>query len=206
MSTLCNFEGGPTGDEVDEDVGVLVAEPAEDLWKILLEGIGHTIDEPAAIIDEGAAILHEALESAHGRTFAAQWGQTFKVALEEVDSEESIGGIILGVARGEGAAVPGQDSRVDWEDDEEVVLEQGRHDGSPRKFEADGDGATAEALLELTGPGVDGDGVVLKDDEFGLVFSGWHQADVVLAVSPVETDDGGEVGRLAWHDFSSVYD
>jgi hypothetical protein len=28
----------------------------------------------------------------------------------------------------------------------------------------------------------------------------------VLAVSPVETDDGGEVGRLAWHDFSSVYD
>jgi hypothetical protein len=54
--------------------------------------------------------------------------------------------------------------------------------------------------------GGDSDGVVFEDSEFRALLSGGHQAYVVLAVSPVEADDGGEVRRLAWHDFSSVYD
>ena len=38
----------------------------------------------------------------------------------------------------------------------------------------------------------------------GVMLAGFEQADVVLAVSPVEADDGGEVGRMAWHGGTSV--
>ena len=60
-------------------------------------------------------------------------------------------------------------------------------------------GATTEALPEPGGPGIDHDGVVLKDGKLGCLLARFEQADVVFSVGPVEADDGGEVGRMAWH-------
>jgi hypothetical protein len=164
---------------------VLFAEPVEHLREIFLEGIGHAIDETAAILNQHTTVMHKTLKGAHGGPFATQRSQAFKVALEEVDREESIRGIVLGTAWGEGAAILGQGSRIDGKDDEEVVFQQCGNNGPAGRFKNNRDVPALKSLLELGGPRVDGDGVVFDGGEFRPFLAGGHQADVVLAVSPV---------------------
>jgi len=60
VGALDGRQGGPTSDELDEDTGVLFAEPVEHLREILLERIGHAIDETAAILDQSPWMAHVA--------------------------------------------------------------------------------------------------------------------------------------------------
>jgi hypothetical protein len=143
---------------------VLFAEPVEHLREIFLEGIGHAIDETAAILNQHTTVMHKTLKGAHGGPFATQRSQAFKVALEEVDREES---------------------RIDGKDDEEVVFQQCGNNGPAGRFKNNRDVPALKSLLELGGPRVDGDGVVFDGGEFRPFLAGGHQADVVLAVSPV---------------------
>ena len=149
VSPLGGGQGRPASDEVDEDVGVLVAEPADDLWEVLFEGVGQAIDEPAAVIDEVATVLNQALESAHGGPFAAQWGQAVEVMTEQVEGEEGILGVVLRSTGRECSTVLREHGWVDGEDDEEVVLEEGGDDGTAGELDADGDGPSTEAVLSL---------------------------------------------------------
>src|SRR5262249_54875918 len=68
------------------------------------------------------------------------------------------------------------------------------------EFKADGDRSPAEAFTESACPGVDDRRAVF---EHRSLESGgaWNvQADVMLAVSPVDSDEGGELGRFFLHE------
>jgi hypothetical protein len=92
-----------------------------------------------------------------------------------------------------GATIPGQGSRIDGKDDEEVVFQQCGNNRSAGGFQNHRDLPALKSPLELAGPRIDGDGIVCDGGEFRLVLAGGHQADVVLPVCPVEADDGGKV-------------
>ena len=56
-----------------------------------------------------------------------------------------------------------------------------------------------EALAQLVGPVLDGLGAVLDDRELDGVSARDLEADVVLAVCPVDSDEGGELGHFFLH-------
>lgn len=79
------------------------------------------------------------------------------------------------------------------------MLEQGRDDRAARELDGDRDGRSAEALAELARPGVDRGGGVLENAALPLGGAGDVEHDVVLAIGPVESDEGGELGRGLLH-------
>ena len=151
-SALGVGQGRPALEEVDEDLGLLVAKPVEDLREIGLEREREAVGEPHAVLDEVAARLDEAAQRAHVWALVPQRRELLAVANEELEGDRGVGRVVLGAARGEGAAVLRERAGVDGEDDEDVVLEQRRDDRAVGELEADGDAAAGEALAELAGP------------------------------------------------------
>src|SRR5205814_525807 len=141
-------QGRPPLDERDEDVGLFVAKPVENLREIGLECVGQPVRETHAILNEVAPGLDETPERAHVRALATQASELLGMAAQELERDSGVGRIVLGPAGREGAAVLGEGAWVDGKDDEEVVLEEGGDDGALRQLEAHGDGATAETLAQ----------------------------------------------------------
>jgi hypothetical protein len=66
------FQRWPAFDEVGEDRRLLVPEPADDLREVGLQCVGEAVGDPHPVLDQGAAVLDDALEGAHVRAFAAE--------------------------------------------------------------------------------------------------------------------------------------
>jgi len=79
------------------------------------------------------------------------------------------------------------------------VLEERGHDGAVRELEAHGDSLAGESLAQLVSPLLDGFRSVLDDRGFDGFGAGHLETDVVLAVGPVNSDEGGEPGRFFLH-------
>ena len=79
------------------------------------------------------------------------------------------------------------------------MLEERRDDRSVGELEADGDTLAGEALAQLVGPLLDDLRAVLDDRELDGVDARDLQADVVLAIGPVDSDEGCEFGRFFLH-------
>jgi hypothetical protein len=79
------------------------------------------------------------------------------------------------------------------------VLEEGRHDWAVGELETDGDAAAGEALAQLLGPVLDGLRAVLDHRELDGFGARDLQADIVLAVGPVDADECGELGDFFLH-------
>jgi len=195
-SALSGLERRPPGQEIDEDVGLLVAKPLQDLWKVGLERAGKTVGDADPILDEIAAGLDEAAQNTKVGKLGAQRLELVAVAKEEVEGDVSIGGIVLGTAGREGAAVVGESAGVDGEDDEEVMLEKGRDNWPLGQLDADGDGCALKASAERLGPGTDGCGAMLEDGELMRASVRKSEADVVFGVGPVDANEGGEASGL----------
>ena len=120
------------------------------------------------------------------------------MAPEELEGDGCVCRIVLGAAGRERSAVLRERARVHREDHEDVVLEQGGDDGTLREFETHGDALASETITEPTSPVLDGLGAVLDDRELDGVGIRGLQADVVLAIGPVDTDERGEF-RLFLH-------
>ena len=149
---LDELEGRPALDEVGEDGSLLVAEPVENLREVGLQGGGDAIGDADAILDQGATSLDEAPERAHGDALGLEAGELVGVSEQELQSELGVGGVVLGAAGGERRAVASEGLGLDGEEDEEVVLEQGRNDRTLAELDADGDRERRRTGAELVGP------------------------------------------------------
>ena len=125
------------------------------------------------------------------------------MAQQEVESNLCVDGIILRATRGEGLAVPGKSRGIDRKQDEDVVLEKRGDDRALRELEADRDLATAEALAKALRPGLDATRLVRQNGTLQLVATGRREAQVVLAVGPIDADERGEVRIGFLHMISS---
>jgi hypothetical protein len=196
---LGRLKRGPLGKEVYEDLRLLVAKPLQNLGEVGLESEGEAVGEPDAILDEIAAGLDQAAQGAHIGMLRSQGLELVAMAEEKIESDLSVGRIVLGATWSEGPSVLGQGAGVDREYDEEVVLEQGGDDRPMGQLNADGDAFAVEADAQRRCPGLDGHWPVLEDGELIAIRAGHGEADVVLRVGPVNADQGGEVRNGLLH-------
>lgn len=111
---------------------------------------------------------------------------------QQIQGELRIGGVILGSTGFEGFAVLRQHRRIDWEEDEEVVLLQRLHERPLGQLQRDGDGA-AEALVHRACPLLDSIDPMRQAIKLWLLAIGGLQTDVVLRIGPIDADEGGEL-------------
>jgi hypothetical protein len=100
------------------------------LGEVGLQSGGDAVGDPDALLNQGATRLDEAPERAHGHALGLEACELVGVSEQELEGELGIGGVVFGAARGEGRAVASEGLGLDGEEDEEVVLEQGRNDRS----------------------------------------------------------------------------
>jgi hypothetical protein len=76
---------GPAGENVTKDHGVLVLEPLQDLGEIRRERVGEPIREAHLVSHQGAALLHQTLQGAHGNALRMQGGQPVVVGHQKFE-------------------------------------------------------------------------------------------------------------------------
>jgi hypothetical protein len=153
---LDELEGGPALDEVGENGSLFVAEPAEHLGKVRLQGRRDAVGDPDAILDQGATSLDETSKRAHGHALGLEAGELVGVSEQELQGELGVGGVVLGAASGERCAVASEGLGLDGEDDEEVVLEECGDDWTLAELDTNGDGSATKSGAELVGPVTEG--------------------------------------------------
>jgi hypothetical protein len=82
-------------------------------------------------------VFDELCESAHGRTLGLERLQLIAMGEEEFELEFSIRGVVFGPAGRKGFTIPRQCQGIDGEEDEKVILAQGRDQRPFVEFEAD---------------------------------------------------------------------
>src|SRR5262249_1738966 len=91
----------------------------------------------------------------------------------------------------EGFAVLRQHRRIDGEEHEKVVLLQRIHERPLGQLQRDGNGA-AESLAHRACPSLDSIDPMRKAIKLSLRAVGGLQTDVILRISPIDADKGGE--------------
>jgi hypothetical protein len=126
-------------------------------------------------------------KGSHGRALRLEASQLIAVAAKSFERELGVSGIILGTARREGLTILGERRRIDWEQDEEVVLLQRIDQGSGADFQTHGDRRPAKR--RSSGPLLDGLGPIQQDAEFPLATIGWLQTDIVFGIGPADANE-----------------
>jgi hypothetical protein len=166
--SLGGLQRRPAFEEGSEDVRLLVPKPVEDLGEVVLEREGQTVRDADAVLDQVTSRLDEPPEGAHVVALATKRCELLRVTAQQIEGQRRVGRVVLGATRDEGTTVFGERARIHGEDDEELVLEQRRHDRPLGELEAHGDGATAEAFAELTCPGVNDSGTVFENGSLAI--------------------------------------
>src|SRR5204863_2156413 len=90
------------------------------------------------VAHQNPALLDQLLQRAHGHALRLEAAQLVAVVTQQFECELGVGGIILRTARREGLAVFGKRRRIDWKQDQKVVLLQRIDQGSFADLETDG--------------------------------------------------------------------
>jgi hypothetical protein len=141
--------------------------------------------------------LDQSSERAHLGALRLQSLELIAVPNQELERNLGIGRVILRPTRRERSAIARNHRGLDRKEHEEVVLEKRRHDRPLAQLQADRDRSSGETLPELLGPCPEGTRTMLEDESLTLLSSGNPEADVVLLVGPVDTDES--CVRLFFH-------
>jgi len=131
---LHGLEGRPGGEKVAEDGGIFVVEPLQPMRKVVFQGTGQAIREAHVVSDQAAAIFHEWCRGAHGRTLGLKGRERIAMLEPEFKEEFGVRGVVLGLAGGEGLAIPRQHEGIEGQEHKEVVLAQRIDDGALLEF------------------------------------------------------------------------
>jgi hypothetical protein len=136
-------EGGPTAQQVTENVRILVLKPWQHVGARVLERPGEAMGEPHGIPDDAATVFDQVGEDPPGRTRRLQRRQRVAMGEEPCERECGIGGVIFGAAGRKGLTRPRQGEGMDGQEDAKVLLAQGGNKGPCGACEADGNQSTA---------------------------------------------------------------
>ena len=141
---LGRCEGGPTAQQVTENVRILVLKPVQHVGARVLERPGEAMGDPHCIPDNAATVFDKLCEGAYGRTLRLQHLQRVAMGAEQCELECGIGGVVFGAAGRKGLTLPRQCQRIDGQEDETGIRAQGGNHGPLGECEADGNKSTAE--------------------------------------------------------------
>ena len=161
--------------------------------------MGDSVGDPNPILDEAASGLDEPLQRAHRGTLGSQRLELVPMPQEQLERDLCVGGVVLGMARGERSAILREHVRVDRKQNEEVVLQKRRDDRTAGQLDCDRDRLSPEPLLERARPWLDGSRSMLEHGALETLQLSGTEADVVFAIRPIKTDEGSKLVRTFGH-------
>jgi hypothetical protein len=153
---LYGLEGRPLGEEVAEDGGIFGVEPLQHMREVVFQGTGKAIREAHVVLDQAAAMFHELFEGAHGRTLGLKGLELIAMREQEFKEEFGVRGVVLGLAGGEGLAIPRQHEGSDGKETKEIVPAQRRDNGALMEFKTDGNRLPGEPRAQGAHPRING--------------------------------------------------
>jgi hypothetical protein len=103
-----------------------------------LEGPGQAVSDPHFVTDHTATVLDELCEGAHGGALRPEGLQRVAMGEPQFELEGGVRRVVCGPAGREGVALPRQHQGMDWEEDQKVILAQGRDQRPFVEFETNG--------------------------------------------------------------------
>src|SRR5262245_10942333 len=161
--------------------------------------MGDPVGDADPILNETAPALDEPLQRTHRHALRAQRRELVTMSEQQLERDLGVRSIVLGMARRESAAVLSEHVRIDRKQNEEVVLGERRDDWAAGKLQRHGNASSPEALLESTGPSLDRGRTMFDDSALETLQPGHVEADVVLAICPIEPDEGSKDHRTESH-------
>jgi hypothetical protein len=109
---------------------------------------------------------------------------------QEFQEEFGVRGVVLGLAGGEGLAIPRQHEGIDGKEHKEVILAQRRDEGALIEFKTEGNRLAGEPRAQGAHPRIDGVWLVFEDAALACRGARHVQTNIVFGISPVDTDEG----------------
>ena len=125
------------------------------------------------------------------RTRPERW-QLVAMGEPQFALEGGVRRVVFGPAGREGVAIPRQHQGMDGEEDQKVILAQGRDQRAFVECESNGHGVAVEPRAQGGDPRVDGLGGVLELAIFTFCRVRCLEADIMLGISPVNTNNGSK--------------
>ena len=159
------------------------------LCKLLARGVDrHICFCVPAIVDEAAAVPRLAAPRALVNT-PPRYNATVSVELlPDHDGDGGVGGVVLRPAGSEDFPIPGQRLRIDWIEDEKLVLHQGVHHRALTLLERNPDRAAPELLPQPRQPGVELVGPLGQLEPFDRPARRRLDLHRVSLIAPVQPD------------------
>jgi hypothetical protein len=187
---LYGLEGRPWGEAVAEDGGIFVVEPLPHMRTVVFQGTAKAMRDAHFVSDQAAAMCHEWFEGAPGRTLGLKRRELIAMLEQEFKEAFGVRGVILGLAGGEGLAIPRQHEGIDGKEHQEIIRAQRRDDGALIEFKTDGTRLPGEPRAQGAHPRIDGVGPVCEAAELACRGARHLHTNIVCGISPVEPDEG----------------
>ena len=118
---LGRFAGGPATQKVTDKMGIFILQPLEHLRERVSQRTDKAVSNPHFSPDDATPVCNELFEGAHGRALRIAWLQLIPMREQQFALQCGVAGIVFGLARSEGFAIPRQCQRIDWEEDQKVL-------------------------------------------------------------------------------------
>ena len=185
------FERGPTAQEVAKERRIFVVKPLQDLWEGVCERTGKASGATACGTDEATTRRNTWRQGAHGGAVGGERGERVAMFAEELDLECGIRGIVFGTAGGKRFTVFGQSEWGAGKEPEESIFAQGGNPGPLLELKTHGNGLAVEPRTPSLAPPIDRFRPVLEAPKLSSLSAGGLEADIVLGIRPIATNERG---------------
>src|SRR5215475_8798485 len=176
---------GQALEQIGDQGAVQVVEPVQNLREVQLQGSGETIAVAGFLVYQLATFFYQEMQQASLLGIGLQGAQRLTMAHQQIQQRSRVMGIALGTRRGECLAVVRCGSGVYREQHQVRVFGQSIDERSARLLQTDGNGAAAEAPLQIRRPDFKGFGSVVQLALCIPLGAGRQEPPEMLPVGPI---------------------
>jgi hypothetical protein len=192
------FQVWPLFQQRFDERAVQLIEPLPHLWKILFQTIDQAQQVPGLLIHHLSPILHQELEQAGVLSIGLPGPQPVAMLQQQIQQQLGIARVVFGAGRKEGLPVGCRHPRRHRVEHQVCVFDEHIHYGAAFLFQSDGDGASAEALVQFRSPNLHRFWRIFQFPLLNLpAFDRLHYPEMLL-VAPVNGRKRSPV-RFRWY-------
>jgi hypothetical protein len=119
-----------------------------------------------------------------------EWLQLIPLCAEQFELQVGVAGIVFGLARGEGFAIPRSCQRIDREEAQKGIRAQGEDQRPFVACEAESHGVAVKPCTQGGDPGIDSLGRMLQLEALALYRASRLEASSMCGIRPVDPNKG----------------